>query len=104
MYRQAHHINGFVRSVLAQTASFVNWCLDRLALTYASDQQFFDSDHMNREAVWLPAQPLWLFPPQLWGKVGMGVSWYQASPPSLPSPVAGGRGLSVWRAASKIFR
>ena len=46
-----------------------------MALTYASDQQFFDSDHMNREAVWLPAQPLWLFPPQLWGKVGMGVSW-----------------------------
>ena len=39
-----------------------------MALTYASDQQFFDSDHMNREAVWLPAQPLWLFPPQLWGK------------------------------------
>ena len=31
----------------------------------------------------------WLLPLQLWGKVGMGVS-LQASPPSPPSPVAGG--------------
>ena len=33
-------------------------------------------------------------PPQLWGKVGMGVCTQLSSPPSLPSPVAGGRSKS----------
>ena len=36
----------------------------------------------------------WLLPLQLWGKVGMGVS-LQASPPSPPSPFAGGRSQPI---------